>query len=368
MSHINFEEDLLKHYVRRYGWLSASRQQKQAIRNRSKKIPLRYFTFCASEAIDVFMLEHEGILKRSEKTGRLEGVYFCEGDSQSFGKIADLIGSPEKGFQGKFEEIVLFEDSEETTGKTLADENLYLPEIREKLICKDAHFRLREAFPFDIINLDICGVMFPLRKGVITPLIESILKILEWQTVSRFSISDLPCKQFTLFLTSHIDRDRTDQTAIEQLKNRVCDNISTSTDFRDAFTERYGHAQADLLAQKNFAEFFCVALPKFMIHEALFKLGWTVTSGPTYLYNRDDKWVENKQYQIMHAVSVYKRIPDFEQSLDNPGTGEYIQAVTKLVNDGVQLVEEVIENPDITRELREDLKDIIETRDRHRKP
>ena len=66
MSHINFETDLPKHYVRRYGWLRAIQQQKQAIRRRSKRIPLRYFTFCAEDAIDVFMLEREEILKRSE--------------------------------------------------------------------------------------------------------------------------------------------------------------------------------------------------------------------------------------------------------------------------------------------------------------
>ena len=34
----------------------------------------------------------------------------------------------------------------------------------EKLRYKDAHCRLRKAFPFDIINLDVCGVMFPPRK------------------------------------------------------------------------------------------------------------------------------------------------------------------------------------------------------------
>ena len=57
----------------------------------------------------------------------------------------------------------------------------------EKLRYKDAHWRLREAFPFDIINLDVCGVMFPPREVAMTQLLKSIIQILEWQTRSKFS-------------------------------------------------------------------------------------------------------------------------------------------------------------------------------------
>ena len=107
------------------------------------------------------MLVNEGILKKSEETGRLESVYFCEKNDEQFGIIADLIGSPEHGFQGPFEKIVLFEDDDETEGKTLEgefeEEQPYTSEVREKLQHKHDHFRLREAFPFDIINLDVCG-------------------------------------------------------------------------------------------------------------------------------------------------------------------------------------------------------------------
>ena len=367
MSHINFETDPLKHYVRRYGWLKATKQQKQAISKRSKRIPLRYFTFCAAEAIDVFMLELEGILKRSEKTGRLEGVYFCEKDPEPFGRIADLIGSPQQGFQGAFEKIVLFQDDKETEGKTLEDDQPYTSEVRRKLRYKDAHRRLCEAFPFDIINLDVCGVMFPPRKGIITPLLESIIQILEWQTKSKFLINGQECNRFTLFLTSHIDQDDTNPKVIKQLEKRVNDNISTSEDFQSAFFNQYGHNQADKLAHENFAEFFCVALPKFMIHSALYNQGWKVTSGPTYLYNRDYRREENKQYQIMHTVAVYERIPDFPQRLDVPNTGQYMESVIQLVNNRVEWVDDVIEHPEINRELQENLDQIVELRDQHQK-
>ena len=367
---INYDTDPLKHYVRRHGWLTTAREQKQAIKNRSKRIPLRYFTFCAANAIDIFMLEREGILKGSEDIAPMEGVYFCEKNFEDFETIAKLIGSAQRGFQGSFEDIVLFKDDEKTMGKKLEDElesdGYYAPEIRERLRYKERHHRLQEAFPFDIINLDVSDVMFPTGKEMIGPLLESIIKILEWQTRSKFPINGCECKQFTLFLTSEIRRDRTNETAIQQLENRVNENLCISERFKSAFTKQYGHDQVNQLITENFPEFFRVALFKFIIHKALSStLGWTVTPGPTYLYNRDDKWKENEQYQIIHTVSAYKRIPNFQKRLDDPGRSEYIQSVTKLVNDRIQRVEQVIADPDVMHELAEDLKEITELRNQH---
>jgi len=369
MAHIDFSTDILKHYVRTYGWLPACHQQKCAIRGRSKRIPLRYFTFCAAEAIDVSMLERAGILLRNEETGRLEGVFFCETDEGAFGRIADLIGSPEQGFLGDFAKIVLFEDDEETQGRELfseADEP-YPESVRRKLMYRDANHRLRKAFPFDVINLDVCGIMFPPRIGVIAPLLRSLLQVLTWQTASAFSISGRPCKQFTLFLTSHIDRDITDRDAVQQLINRMSENIDTLAGFRSAFGNRYGHFQAERLADDNFPEFFCLALPKFLIHSVLFDMGWDVTYSPIYLYNRGDIYHANRQYQIMHSVSVYTRMSDFGRRLDEPGIGQYARTVDRVINEGVTWVDEIVQRPAVQRALMQDLRDIVEFRDRFRR-
>lgn len=369
MSHIDYRTDIPKHFIRTNGWLPACKKQKQAIRRRSKKIPLRYFTFCAAEAIDIFMLEREQILQRSEQTGRLESVYFCEKDQQAFGKIADLIGSPEQGFEGDFVRIVLFEEDDDTLGRSLEDDIPYsqlTEKIYRKLKYKDAHYRFRQAFPFDIINLDVFGVMFPPRRGVIAPLLKSLIQIIEWQTNSRFPINDQLCKQFTLFLTSHIDPAQTDDEAIEQLSNRLTTNISSNVDFQTAFKKRYGHQEVMRLVNDNFAEFFCLAFPKFIIYRSLFHFGWQVTYGPTYLYNRDDKWEEDKQYQIMHSVSVFERIPGFGERLDETGDEEYARAVTKIVNDGIMWVDRFIEDTQTKRELTEDLSEIVQFRDQRK--
>lgn len=366
MNHINFEEDPLKHYVRKNGWLAAAKQQKKVIRSRSKKIPLRYFTFCAVGAIDVFMLELAGILKRSEKTGYLEGVYFCEEDPVDYTRITNLLGLEAQGFLGKFERIVLFKDDKDTIGKTRNDGNFYPPEVDKKLIYKDAHHRLREAFPFDIINLDVCGAMFPPRKNIMNPLLKSIIQILDWQTNSTFPINNLECKQFTLFLTSHINSaDRTNQKAIQQLTDLLIDNINTNPDFQEAFVNRYSHNQVQKLVSENFPEFICLAIPKLMIKRALLDFGWEVDHGETYIFHRDDKWKDNKQYQIMHTISVYKRISNSSEQLDAFKMEQYFQSVTQLINDGIQWIDGIVENSNIKQELEEDLIQIVEFRDQH---
>jgi hypothetical protein len=362
---IDYRTDIPKHYVRKKGWLPACRSQAQAIRNRSRNIPLRYFTFCAAEAIDVFMLEQNRVVRRSGQTGRLEGIFFCEKDEAAFGQIADLIGSPEQGFQGEFERIVLFEDDADTEGRSIQDDEPYEEPVRKKLRYKDAHARLRASFPFDIINLDVYGNMFPPNKSVIARLLSSIIRILEWQTESLFP-NDRPCQRFTLFLTCYINPDRTDGEAIRQLTNRLSENIETNSEFRAAFDDRYGHQEAGRLASENFAEFFSLAVPKYMIHLAIFQLGWSVSHGPTYLYNRPDPHGSNEQYQMMHSVSVYERIPDFQQRLDAPSSGLYSHAATGIINDGAEWIEAILDNPTVMEEIEKDLADVVEFADRVR--
>lgn len=364
MSHIDYRTDIPKHFVRKNGWLPACKIQKRAIRKRSKKIPLRYFTFCAAEAIDVFMLEREQILQRSQQTGRLESVFFCEKDLEAFGKIADLIGSPAQGFQGEFENIVLFEEDNDTIGRSLDDLSTarsdYSDDVWKKLKYKDAHYRFRQIFPFDVINLDVCGVMFPPRQGVNTPLLKSLIKILEWQSDAHFKENDQPCKQFTLFLTSHVDPRQTDANALEQLTNRLIANVDTNPDFRVAFINRYGHPEVCRLLGDHFAELFCLSLLKVLLHKTLFDLRWKMTQGPTYLYNRPDVWEPDKKYQMMHSVSTFKRIP--EERLDEPNPAHYNQVATQIVRDGLIWVDGLVKDAQIIEELRQDLESIVNFR------
>lgn len=368
MTGVDYAADVLKHYVRKHGWLPACQVQKSEVRPK-KTTPLRYFTFCAAEAIDVFLLECAGILKRSEDTSRLENVFFCEKDEEVFGKIAALIGSPAQGFQGEFEKIVLFEEDDDTRDRELfSEDDEPLPkELRRKLGLKDAHYRLRNAFPFDIINLDVFGNMFPPRRDdVVGPLLKSIIRLLTWQTDSLSKLDTRRHKQFTLFLTSLVDAKNTNEKAVGQLINLVSKNIKMYSDFRTSFATRFGHEEANKLAEERFPEFFCLSLAKFIAQRTLLDLGWEIEFGPTYLYRRQDAREPGRQYQIMHCVAICKRIPGLEERLDDPRNQMYKSIATQLINDGAQEIDGVAEERKTVAELKEELNAIIEYRDKMR--
>src|SRR5262249_25642371 len=118
MSQIDYDNDVIKHHVRLDGWLKAyeyrSKQVRRATNGGRRSRPLTYFTFCASNAIDIFMLERAKLIRREKKSSRVENVYFCESKEEDFQKIVSLLGSAEAGFMEQFEEFVLFQDDENT--------------------------------------------------------------------------------------------------------------------------------------------------------------------------------------------------------------------------------------------------------------
>lgn len=355
MEEIDYATDLPKHFVRKMCWLPVCDKRNTLIRRHKQKYPTKYFTFCAADAIDVFMLARAGVLQRSADTGRLKGVYFCEMNDDSFSRIADLIGSAEQGFLGDFQEIVLYDDDikgdhvDESNGAETGEEanderEDEDPEItseqRRRLRVKDANERLRNAFPFDIINLDVFGALFPpnaTRGTLITPLLQSILRILSWQT-SAVGRDKKPLHEFTLLLTTHISPRQTDAAAVEQLQARLQQNLDTYGGFREPFEASFHHHDAYRLSVEDFAAFYCISFPKYIIEKAVHDFKWKVDFGPVYLYDRTDNYIAGGTYQIMHAVFEFTRLENAANELHNPSLSEYVRAITEVAQEAVVYV------------------------------
>ena len=280
---LHWDTDVVKHYVRKYGWLPAAKMQAQAALN-SGRSP-KYLSFCASEAVDIFLFLREGILKRNADTNVIERTYFCEDDPTDFGIISQLIGAHEQGFYGNFQEMILFEDDDTTQGLALNDiANRYSSEIRSKLSIKDRHQRFRSMVPFDIINLDPYGTFFPPKGDVLSPMLRSVRKLLDWQTEA--SLEDPTFDSFTLFLTSHVEDGLMNDNALEELVDMVNSNGLTYAGFSESLMNRFGTSDALTMLSENFTEFFCVALPKLVVSEA-FGREWLANPQFAGLYRRE---------------------------------------------------------------------------------
>src|SRR5437660_1637212 len=129
---IDFENDIVKHYVRLNGWLPLCRQRLKTIQATEGERRLRYFTFCARHAMDVLMLDVAKVLIRSASK-RFDSVVFFDRDQESIlDTIKRIPGAI--GFPGNFISIVLLEDPQEDA---LLDEPLAAPaELPDELLVR----------------------------------------------------------------------------------------------------------------------------------------------------------------------------------------------------------------------------------------
>lgn len=312
MTRINYDTDVTKHYVRSDGWLEAfkfrNRRVRRAIVGGRRTQPLTYFTFFASSDIDVFMLERAKLIKRDKDSGRLEYIYYCDADEQEFARIASLIGSGEAGFMERFESFVLFKDNRHTRGRTEFDPTESIPDdaaIRRTFGCKALHDKFVSLFPFDVINLDFYGNLFPPNLTVYSPLLQSIEKIFEWQNSNSIN-DDHTCEGFTIFLTIYIQRDFMNQKALQQLIRTANGNL-IYPQLQEAFSRRYPHGDPVRLMEENFPVFFSIMLPKVIAKMAR-KHGWAGAHRKIYLYNRP----EVGDYHMMTSIVCYEPFRDLE--------------------------------------------------------
>lgn len=184
-----------KHCGRYYGWLPASEIFKRQLNKKS----LKYFTLCAKEAIDVFMLEMEGILSR-DKNKKLPDVIICEKEPGDAAEILDLVRPPLKDaiIVGELERILTFQDTDETKGIDPDDPKIFDARdlrVRNLLRIKGLYRRLEKYFPFDIINFDPYGNL--LNPGTET-------NILLYQSFEKIFELQESINTFLLFITTPI--------------------------------------------------------------------------------------------------------------------------------------------------------------------
>lgn len=367
----DYDTDIPKHFVRYDGWLQACRDQyalsQAEIHSRARKLPLNYFTFCASNAIDVFMLEKDGLLTRDDDLGKLNHVYFCEKEDSEFEQINNLIRSEEAGFQGDFKKIVLFEDDDDTRGRDELDPREKVPSktVRDKFRYKRLNRRFRRLFPLDVINLDPHGVFFPPRENAYSSMLQAIEKIFGLQG-NRHPEDEHLCTAFTLMLTTHLDETMYNSGAVDNLKQIARLNIESYPAFSVAFNSKFGHVDPFSLSHSDFPRFFSITMPK-LISEIARRHGWFGHRHRIYIYARPARLAP---YSMMSSVCRYERIkpttdvlPTLFQPPPDPIIRRYVdEMVAVAANQPIDINQWIDEDAGYANAVKADLESIVQFR------
>ncbi|MCJ7805026.1 hypothetical protein MUP35_04840 [Patescibacteria group bacterium] len=264
---IDFNEYIEKHCARYYGWLPASIAYKKEI----KEKPLKYFTLCAKAAIDVFMLEKEGVLKRDQNK-KLPNVIICESEEKDAVEIFNLVRPPlEKAIiVGKLEEILTFQDTDKTKGLSL-DQDPKDAEIRRLLRIKRLSKRIKEYFPFDIINFDpwesLVSLNFEKNK-----MYKAFQRIFELQK---------PVDSFLLFVTSEITEIHSNVQS--RFKRDLESNISRYPQIGETLLSLVNATTYDMIEDNKRV---ALAFAKSVVMSLAKSKGWNCEHKGIYIYEK----------------------------------------------------------------------------------
>jgi hypothetical protein len=160
------------------------------------------------------------------------------------------------------------------------------------------HKQLLEKFPFQAVNLDYTNSLF--YTGISQPISPHIQAL---ETV--FNIQNRrDCERFCFFLTTRADNTQLANSLLQDLQNRIDENIKNNPDFGKKFLEVYAVKTGEGLRVAHYHDFATIGLIKFILI-MLSEVGYeAVDSGATWLV-RD---VTGKNEFLLHlAFMIEKR-------------------------------------------------------------
>ena len=325
MSKPNYDTYYAKHHARYYGWLPASLEYKEEFGQE----PIKYFTLSAREAIDIFMLELEGVLLRDEN-GHLPNVAICECSKRAAIDIRTLVRPPYPGavLVGKLEDILLVQDTQETQNLS-PDEDYRDRKLREMMNNKRLSAVMKKLFPFDVINFDPYGSFLDPDLAE-NKLCRSFEKIFELQE---------SLDTFLLFITTPIHNIH--PSFETRLRNSVESNVTTYSEIRDALqvtagTSVYEEINGNLRTALGFA--------KAVVASTAGNMGWNCEHQGMYIYENEHRNTmlssvvrfrktqpgQDESIYSQDIIRIIQHMPDYcsyEHSLENQEVKDHLERV-----------------------------------------
>jgi hypothetical protein len=311
-----FEDDPVKHYIRVKGWLPLCRQRYQILQARTpkKRRRLKYFTFCAVNAVDVLMLDVAKIVHKS-RTDRFDTVYF-------FDKTPALVAQTQNripgsiGFSGSFVETVLTDlPSADSLASPTTERDT--DTVRRRQILQTTKKDFVDSFPFDVLNLDLEDLMFKAKDTIPGKVMRALRNVCEWQRKPLATPRGAErLDGFTLLFTTRVGPSDLKEDYAAMLLNRLTQNMQDDRSLAGLLHDRLG-LQVDQLQGQNLAAFFELSVPK-VIAKLLMDEDWYVAPNPGVLAFRFSR-PGNPPYEILHfAMDVARQNPDRDHR--EPGT------------------------------------------------
>lgn len=309
-----FESCLMKHYVRREGWLPACKERLLEIQGKQDKNRprLKYFTFCATGAIDVVMLDLEKVV-RASGAGAFDTVYYFDVDDAQVARTRESIPGA-IGFPGDFVDIVLAEDPLESQVTDVVSsleppvEETFTRHTREQIRRLAIRREFIKAFPFDVINLDLERYLFIPKEALPGKLVNAFRKVFEWQRKrgqakggSNYSIDG-----FELMFTVRVGPHELSQEYRDMMLDYVRQNLADDESLRKTFEARFKEASIDDLLKNNFDAFFKLAVPKTILG-ILREEDWHVDVTKGVKVFEFDRQTAKDPYTMLHLVMTVRR-------------------------------------------------------------
>ena len=300
MSNIDYDKHYPKHCVRYYGWLPASKALKKLIAKES----IKYFTLCAKQAIDVFMLELEGVILR-DQNGKLPDVIICEKEQRDVAEIFNLVRPPLKEaiLVGDLARILTFQDTEETIGRS-TDVDVRDRKIRKQLRNKALLERAKGYFPFDIINFDT-------DNNLLNPAIENNRLYHSFNKI--FELQD-GIEVFLLFVTTPINDIHPDTEA--RLQGEFESNISSHTEIRTALQSSLGTVAYNQIEEKKR---IAIGFTKSVVISAAKTKGWGHKHHGIFVY------------ESLSGRKMINSVVQFSKAHNIPDLSIYIEDIVRVI-------------------------------------
>lgn len=235
-----------------------------------------------------------------------------------------------------------------------------------------AYRYLRDYGPYHVVNLDLCGSMFPNRARESSPYYDALLQLLTYQFATQKTV-------WLLFITTMIEPGAMDDGEMRKLCSPTRNNYEVHHDFASKLAELFpcdiwketteNVVNLSGLSEEQIVTLFGVAFGKWLLSVAQSASPkWSVCMRRSFQYT-----VNEHKGAVMLSLA-FEMVPNFAPPIDASGISKLLVAGKTFLSEeqcavrlagSVEAIRDVdrllADDPDATRELQNGSADLMES-------